>query len=229
MHILFDLDGTLTDPYHGITKCIRHALNTLGRSAPPSESLRWCIGPPLRQSFVTLLGPSDEHLADIALERYRERFRSVGLFENEPYSNIEAALNRLQCAGHRLAVATSKPTVFAEQIIDHFGLAEFLSTVDGSELDGTRSDKKDLISHILKRDSIVPSDAIMIGDREHDMIGARSNGVAGIGVLWGYGSRDELESAGAFAIIDTPMDLVKTVQEAEQTLRPEGEDTAVQE
>jgi phosphoglycolate phosphatase len=208
MHLLFDLDGTLTDPFPGITKCIQHALAELGRPPPTAESLRWCIGPPLKKSFSTLLGPSDASRADEALAKYRERFSAVGLFENDVYPGIKEALGGLRQEGHRLSIATSKPTVFAERIVQHFGLKDYFHTVDGSELDGTRSDKADLIAHILERESIDPSDAIMIGDREHDMIGAGKNAVAGLGVLWGYGSQEELEAAGAYACAKAPNDLV---------------------
>lgn len=211
MHLLFDLDGTLTDPFPGITGCIQHALVGLGRPRPSAESLRWCIGPPLRESFATLLGPENAHRADAALAKYRERFGSVGLFENEPYPEIKHALAKLHQCGHSLRVATSKPTVFAERIVEHFGLKQYFHSIDGSELDGARSDKAILIAHILKRDAIRPGDAVMIGDREHDMIGARQNGVAGLGVLWGYGSREELEGAGAYACAAAPSDLVALI------------------
>ena len=145
MHLLFDLDGTLTDPFPGITKCIQHALTSLGQPLPSAESLRWCIGPPLKSSLITLLGPLHAHLADEALARYRERFSSVGLFENNVYDDIVRTLDELQKCGHSLSVATSKPTVFAERIIQHFGLTRYFRAVDGSELDGTRSDKALLI------------------------------------------------------------------------------------
>src|SRR5665213_2925182 len=211
MHLLIDLDGTLTDPFPGITGCIQHALAALGRTPPSAESLRWCIGPPLKESFATLLGPQEEHLADAALASYRERFSSVGLFENELYPEIESALDRLVKCGHLLNVATSKPTVFADRIIDHFRLRRYFRSVDGSDLDGARSDKAALIAHILKRDGISPNNAIMIGDREHDIIGGRRNGVDGIGVLWGYGSKEELEAAGACACIASPTELPAVV------------------
>jgi phosphoglycolate phosphatase len=206
MNVLFDLDGTLTDSSPGITKCIQYALTELGYPAPPVESLRWCLGPPLKQSFATLLAP-DSQLADVALEKYRERFSTVGLFENSVYPGIEEALNDLSRRGHSLYVATSKPRVYAERIIEHFGLTKYFRSVDGSELDGTRTDKAELIAYILKRESIAATGAVMIGDREHDMIGAVKNQVRGIGVLWGYGSREELEKAGADACIASPKEL----------------------
>ena len=203
MHLLIDLDGTLTDPFPGITTCIQHALVSLDRPRPPAESLRWCIGPPVQKGFATLLGPNDEHLVDLAVARYRECYGSVGLFENAVYPGIEGALAELE-KDHTLGVATSKPTVFAARILEHFGLRKHFHSVDGSELDGARSDKAALIAHILQRDGIAPGDSIMIGDREHDMIGARANGVAGLGVLWGYGSHDELATAGAHDCVTAP-------------------------
>jgi phosphoglycolate phosphatase len=207
MHLLFDLDGTLTDPFPGITKCIQYALVAMGRPEPAAESLRWCIGPPLKKSFESLLGPAKEHLAEVAVAKYRERFGSVGLFENNLYPAIAETLDQLKQSGHSLSVATSKPTVFAERIIAHFGLGKYFRSINGSELDGTRSDKTALIEYVLRRDDIAPIDAIMIGDREHDMIGARRNGVAGLGVGWGYGSMKELEDAGAYACVATPQEL----------------------
>jgi phosphoglycolate phosphatase len=212
MHLLFDLDGTLTDPFPGITKCIQNALTSLGQPMPSAESLRWCIGPPLKNSFLRLLGPLHEHLADEAVARYRERFGSVGLFENSVYPGIEQTLEDLKNCGHSLSVATSKPFVFAERIIQHFGLSRYFHSVYGSELDGTRSDKAQLIDHILKREQIDPSSVVMIGDREHDMIGASHNSVAGLGVLWGYGTREELEAAGASACAAAPSDLVGLIK-----------------
>ncbi|MBU1056413.1 MAG: HAD family hydrolase [Proteobacteria bacterium] len=207
MNLLFDLDGTLTDPFSGITKCISYALDMIGMQSPPRESLRWCIGPPLKDSFVKLLASDDDALSEKALTFYRERFGSVGLFENEVYDGIPEVLENLQEEGHTLYVATSKPAVYAERIIDHFDLHRYFKRVYGSELDGTRSDKTSLISHILQRESIAAFEASMIGDREHDIIGAKENGLCGYGVLWGYGTKDELEASGAYAFIKTPRDL----------------------
>ena len=215
MHLLFDLDGTLTDPFTGITRCIQHALGELGRPVPPAEELKWCIGPPLKESLATLLGPEHAHLAGEALDKYRERFGVVGLLENETYPEIRGMLSELRRRGHPLHVATSKPTVFARRIVDHFALAEFFSSVEGSELDGARCDKTSLIAHVLQQQGIAPMNAVMIGDREHDVIGARANGVAAVGVLWGYGSRDELNAAGAFMCVATPGDLPAAIESVE--------------
>ncbi|WP_300668447.1 HAD hydrolase-like protein [Desulfoluna sp.] len=209
MNLLFDLDGTLTDSFQGITKCIQHALVSLDRPEPPAESLRWCIGPSLKESFTKLLGAQDESLVDEAIDLYRERFGSIGLYENKVYPTIEETLHELKEGGHHLCVATSKPTVFARRILHHFDLASYFSTIDGSELNGVRCDKASLIAHIIARDAMIPADTVMIGDREHDMIGACRNGIAGWGVLWGYGSREELDAAGACACIETPGDVCK--------------------
>lgn len=213
MHLLFDLDGTLSDPFVGITTCIRYAVEGLGRTPPPAESLRWCIGPPLKGSFARLLDSRDEQLLDAAVAKYRERFGSVGLFENTLYPGIVDALESLGKDGHGLSVATSKPTVFAVRIIEHFGLRKYFRSVDGSELDGTRTDKAELIAHILRRDDIPSSEAMMIGDRGHDIIGARENKIVGLGVLWGYGSLEELASAGAWACPKCPADLRVLIKE----------------
>ncbi len=207
MNLLFDLDGTLTNPYQGITRCISHALLSLGRPAPHQVQLRWCIGPPLKSSFAKLLASDDDNLAEEALAIYRERFASVGLFENEVYEGIPEALKGLQEMGHMLYVATSKPTVYAKQIIEHFDLQRYFKAIHGSELDGTRSDKTNLIFHILQNEGIVSSETLMVGDREHDMIGAKANGVCGLGVLWGYGTQDKLEASGAYACIRHPQEL----------------------
>jgi phosphoglycolate phosphatase len=205
--IFFDLDGTLTDPKPGITRSIRYALQRLGRPSIPSEDeLTWCIGPPLRSSFVTLLG--GDELADRAVSLYRERFSDIGLYENAAYAGIDDVLTALRQSGHRMFVATSKAHVFADRIIDHFGLRDHFERVFGAELDGTRVHKSDLLEYALKKTSTDPSRAVMIGDRSHDMVGARNNGMRGIGVLYGYGSRDELTAAGASHVCATPEEIL---------------------
>jgi phosphoglycolate phosphatase len=201
--IYFDLDGTLTDPKPGITRSIQYALQKLDHPTMPTEDeLTWCIGPPLRASFVRLLGA--ETSADLAVTYYRERFSDVGLYENGVYDGIGEVLTTLCASGHRLFVATSKPHVFAERIIDHFGLRDHFERVFGSELDGTRVDKSHLLEYALKQASVDPAKTLMIGDRSHDMVGAKNNGMKGIGVLYGYGSRDELLEAGAHHVCATP-------------------------
>ncbi|NOJ38318.1 HAD family hydrolase [Bradyrhizobium australiense] len=200
--IYFDLDGTLTDPKPGITRSIQYALQRLDHPTIPTEDeLTWCIGPPLRSSFVKLLG---DHAADRAVTLYRERFSDIGLYENGVYDGIDEVLTALRASGHRLFVATSKAHVFAERIIDHFGLRKHFERVFGAEYDGTRADKSHLLEYALKEVSVNPSKTLMIGDRSHDMVGAKNNGMKGIGVLYGYGSRDELIDAGAHHVCATP-------------------------
>jgi phosphoglycolate phosphatase len=201
--IFFDLDGTLTDPKPGITRSIQYALDKLGQQTIPTEDqLTWCIGPPLRASFVKLLGA--EASADLAVAHYRERFSDIGLYENDVYAGVRDVLTTLQQSGRRLFVATSKPHIYADRIIDHFDLRRHFERVFGSELDGTRADKSDLLAYALKTTSVDSSRATMIGDRSHDMIGARNNGMKGIGVLYGYGSEQELTAAGASHLCATP-------------------------
>lgn len=197
MQVLLDLDGTLTDPAEGITRCIRHALETHGHGAPTDTELLRFIGPPLLASFAELVPEAapDHHRA--LLERYRQRFRTHGMFENRPYDGVREALAALQGAGARLHLATSKPLVYARRIIEHFDLAAHFTSLHGSGLDGTRADKAELIAHVLDTRQIRAEDAAMVGDRDHDILGARANGVRAIGVLWGYGSREELLRAGA--------------------------------
>jgi len=203
--VLFDLDGTLTDSRPGIIASIQHALASLGQPVPPESSLLWCIGPPLRDSFVRLLGGEAD--ADRAVALYRERFASVGLYENRVYDGIPSLLAELSDRGMALVVATSKAEVFARRIVDHFGLGTYFSSVFGAELSGERGDKTELIAWILERLDADRREVTMIGDRSHDMIGARNNGIAGMGVLYGYGSRAELIESGASAVAASPREL----------------------
>ncbi len=188
--ILFDLDGTLTDPKLGITSSIQYALKSIGHKTIPSEKLTWCIGPPLLQSFETIL--ESKKLAKEALELYRERFTKKGLFENKTYPHIEQVLEELYDDNRLLFLATSKPTVYAEKILEHFQLSNFFKNIYGSELDGTNSDKTELLSYIIDEEKLDPITTVMIGDRKHDVIGAENNNIASIGVLYGYGGKKEL-------------------------------------
>jgi phosphoglycolate phosphatase len=206
--IFFDLDGTLTDPKPGITRSIQYALQRLDRVVPTEDELTWCIGPPLRASFVTLLGNEEE--ADRGVLLYRERFSDIGLYENSVYPGIEAMLSAVQASGARMFVATSKPAVFAERIIDHFGLRGPFERVFGSELDGTRVDKGELLAYALAEATVDPASAVMIGDRKHDIIGARKNELKRtIGVLYGYGTHAELVEAAADRLCATPQEIVE--------------------
>jgi phosphoglycolate phosphatase len=205
--VLFDLDGTLTDPKPGITRCIQYALSELGYQPPDVNELLWCIGPPLKSSFSQLLQTSDDTLLEEAILLYRSRFSTIGLFENSLYPQIPETLKIIRAAGYQTFVATSKPQIYAERIIKYFDLAPFFDGVYGSELDGNRSVKGDLIFYILERESLLPSTVVMVGDRLHDIIGAKKNNIASIGVTYGYGSREELETHKADLIADYPKEI----------------------
>lgn len=212
--LFFDLDGTLTEAGEGITRCIQHALQTLGEEVPERSSLERFVGPPLADTFRRLLAePSQQRIAD-AINAYRERFRRVGMFENRLYPGIADALSTLRRAGYRLAVVTTKPGVYAGRIAGHFGIAHHFLHIHGSLLDGSRTGKTELIAHALEAGSVEARCAIMIGDREQDISGARANGLAAIGVTWGYGSREELLAAGADAVVDSASELVERLTSA---------------
>ncbi|QYX32918.1 HAD family hydrolase [Sphaerospermopsis torques-reginae] len=202
--VLFDLDGTLTDPKPGITCCIQYALSELGYKPPDAEELLWCIGPPLKSSFSQLLQTSDDTLLEEAVLLYRSRFSTIGLFENSLYPQIPETLKIIRAAGYQTFVATSKPQIYAARIIEYFDLAPLFDGVYGSELDGNRSVKGDLISYIIERESLLASTVVMVGDRSHDIIGAKKNNITSIGVTYGYGSREELETHKADLIADCP-------------------------
>lgn len=204
--ILFDLDGTLTDPAVGITKSVNYALESFGVYTEKLNDLCKFIGPPLKDSFMHFCG-FDETKALQAIEKYREYFRDKGIFENELIHGIDSLLKRLTASGKRLIVATSKPKIFADIILKHFDLMKYFDIVIGSELDGTRVNKSEVIQCALEEAEIKELDSVvMIGDREHDVIGAKASGIDSIGVLFGYGTTEELQSAGATL-------LVKTVEE----------------
>ena len=206
--VFFDLDGTLTDPKIGITTSIQYALERLGADVPAIDDLTWCIGPPLLSSLRSLVG--DGH-ARQALSYYRERFSDVGWNENTPYPGVSETLEALADAKLRLYVATSKPLVYAQRIIEHFEMRQYFSNVFGSELDGTRSEKTDLLRFALTE--VKPTTiATMVGDREHDVTGAINNGMDVIGVSYGYGSTQELENAGAHKIAGRPEDLISMLR-----------------
>lgn len=202
-HIYFDLDGTLTDPYEGITRCILYALDELGFPHPDADYLCSCIGPPLWETFPELVG---EALTKRAVDLYRERFVEIGWQENTLYDGVPEALEAVAAAGHTLFVATAKPHMHAARIINHFGMGDLIHNVYGSELDGTRATKGDLLRFAIARNPGGTAH-IMIGDRKHDLIGALANDMTPIGVAWGYGSVEELESAGAAAIAHSPLEL----------------------
>lgn len=209
--ILFDLDGTLTDPGLGITNAVMYALRKYGMEVPPRQELYSFIGPPLKQSFMRWCG-FDEAEGEQAVKYYREYYRDKGLLENEVYDGIEDMLKALREKGKRLAVATSKPEEFAIRILEHFGLAQYFEVIAGDTLDFKRNTKADVIASALERLGVTDrSGVIMVGDREHDVIGAKAQDLPCIGVLFGYGSQEELEAAGAKHIAQTPADVLKYV------------------
>ena len=203
-NVFFDLDGTLTDPKPGITGCIQYALERLDAPVPTKDELEWCIGPPLLSNFEKLVGAEQ---APRGVKLYRERFGDVGLFENEVYDGIPEVLAEAQSQGRRLFVASSKPLVFVERILDHFDLTKYLDGTFGSELDGTRSDKRDLLGYALEKTGVNASASMMVGDRGADAVGASRNGMAFLGVLYGYGDEPELREAGTEQCAESPRDL----------------------
>jgi phosphoglycolate phosphatase len=207
MNVLIDLDGTLTDSRPGIVASIQHALRALGQDAPDESALQKYIGPPLHAAFRELLTVNTDAEVERAIAAYRERYVAIGMFENAVYSGVLEALKLLKNRGARLFVATSKPQVFAQRILEHFELSHYFVKIYGSELDGQRTDKIDLIAYVLAQSQLQKAQTVMVGDRHHDIVGARTNGVRAVGVLWGYGSRSELSSAGAEALLEAPSDL----------------------
>ncbi len=206
-HVYFDLDGTLTDPFEGISKCLIHAVSTLGFPEPSEAVLLDCIGPPLCETVPEIVG---QDLTPQAIDLYRERFNELGWRENEPYDGIHDALDAIAESGCRLFVATSKPRQAALRIVEHFAMRPYFEAVYGSELDGTRSNKADLLAFAATENPGAKT-TIMIGDRKHDLIGAIANRMTPIGVGWGYGSTEELLGAGAVAIAASPADLPSVI------------------
>lgn len=200
--LLFDLDGTLTDSAPGITRSVRHALVSLGIDAPDPAALRQFVGPPLSDSFSEHYRLSPERIAR-AVDLFHEFFAAEGMLDNRPYDGIDELLGRLSAAGWRLMVATSKPLVFADRILAHFNLRRHFSYVGGASLDESRNQKWQVIEDLLARTGVAPARALMVGDRKHDVLGAAHWGVDCAGVLYGYGSREELERAGAKYLVDS--------------------------
>ena len=204
--LLLDLDGTLVDPAPGILGCCRYALAKLG--IPPEETgdLGWVIGPPIRDSFRRLLNGRAE--IEEAVRIYRERYSESGLYEASAYPGVREALAARRAQGARLVLCTSKFHGFAKRVVEHFGFSPLLSAVYGAELDGRLENKADLIAEILVAEGLQAEEVCMIGDRKHDVLGAAAHGIPTVGVLWGYGGRDELQSAGAAILVDRPDELL---------------------
>jgi len=193
-NILFDLDGTVTDPAVGITNSVMYALEKFGIEVPDRCELYKFIGPPLAESFEKYYGFSD---GQVAVKAYREYFAPKGIFENELYEGIEELLSTLKKRGCSIYLATSKPEIYAKQILKHFKIDEYFSDAVGSELNGDRVNKGEVIAHLLKKHNI--TDGIMVGDRSFDITGAKENGLKSVGVLYGYGTREELSEADFIA------------------------------
>ncbi len=208
-YCLFDLDGTLTDPAIGITNSVMNALDKYGIHVNDRSELFPFIGPPLDQSFMTFFGFSQED-ADQAIKYYREYFSVKGLFENEVYDGIPEMLSELKKRGVILAIATSKPYEFTVRILEHFDLMKYFDHIGAATMDGRISKKEDVILNLLDQlDVKDKSTILMVGDRHHDIDGAKANGLDSAGVLWGYGSEEELAGAGAEYLLREPSDLWK--------------------
>lgn len=220
--LFFDLDGTLTDPREGITRCLQYALEHLGRPVPPQADLVQYIGPPLRWTFPRLLGTDDTTLVEAAIEQYRQRYATVGLFENELYAGIRQLLMSLCEEDFRLFVVTSKPAVYAERIVDHFALAEHFEAVYGPDLDGRFDDKRELIAHILHERAVAPERSVMIGDRASDIAAGKTNGTRTIAVTYGFGSTEELAAANPDRMCHSPSDIRRTLNGPPSTRCPAG-------
>ncbi|MGN0205176.1 MAG: HAD-IA family hydrolase [Coprococcus sp.] len=208
-NILFDLDGTLTDPKEGITKCVQYALKAFGIEADPDDLVDF-IGPPLAESFQKYYHMNDEDALK-AVVKYRERFSNIGIFENGVYPGIKELLAELKISGRRVALATSKPEIFAKRILDNYGLSDYFDVIVGSEMNGRRTDKAEVIEEALRQLGIAGPEekqyVLMVGDRLHDMIGAVKNQIDGLGVYYGYAHEGELEAAGASATVRTVPEL----------------------
>ncbi|MCL2576952.1 MAG: HAD-IA family hydrolase [Defluviitaleaceae bacterium] len=207
---LFDLDGTLTDPQVGMEKSVRYALDALGVKTE-MKNFNAFIGPPLRDNFRDFFGFTGE-LNELAVTKYREYFGEKGLFENEVYPGIIELLKQLKERGIKTAIATSKVTEYAERIAERFEFSMYFDYICGSEFNGERSAKREIISHILQEIKTPAERVVMIGDRKHDIIGANDTGIDSVGITWGFGNVDELKEAGATYIINLPEELIQIIE-----------------
>ena len=208
--IMFDLDGTLIDSRGGIEHSLRLTLQEYGVTKEPDHDFTWCIGSSLWTIFEHYLETTDPHKLDHAVARYRHIYRDGPMFEYDVYDGIMDSLKSMSASGVRLVVATAKAHEYAREVVATTPFAAYISHVYGSELDGTNVEKRDLIHHILREEGVTTEDALMVGDRHHDVDGALANGVSAIGAAYGYGSREELHRASA--IIDSAKDLAQIVE-----------------
>ncbi|MDR2272134.1 MAG: HAD family hydrolase [Sphingobacterium sp.] len=208
-HILFDLDGTLTDPAEGITKCIAYALEARGIHTPDLNSLKPLIGPPLKDTFMHTYG-FEEKEALVCVDKYRERFATQGLYENLLFDGIPELLEGLKSKDYKIYLATSKPEIFARKILQHFAIDRYFDFAGGSALDDSRPTKTSVIQYVLDHAQLVdPQHCVMIGDRKHDLIGARETHMDAIGVLYGYGSEEELVKEKPTYLLHSVKDLIQ--------------------
>lgn len=208
-YYLFDLDGTITDSEMGITNSVKHALRKYGIEETDQAKLRKFVGPPLADSFMKYYGFTKEQ-ATKSIDYYREYYTNGGMFENRVYEGIPELLQRLKDAGKILIVATSKPEVFAKQILEHFDLAKYFDCIAGASMDESRVNKDEVIAYALDMYGVSDhrSEMVMIGDREHDIFGAKKNDLDSIGVLFGFGDLEELQAAGADYIVEHPLEIL---------------------
>ena len=204
-NILFDLDGTLTDSKPGIVKGVQYALRCCGIDEPDLEKLTSFVGPPLYKSFMSYLDCSEEDAKEV-VECYREYYAETGLYENALYEGIDVLLYNLKEKGYKIILASSKPRIFVKRVLSFFRIMRYFDIVEGSELDGKNTDKAELIAHILEKWNLKAEECVMIGDRMHDIQGAKANGMDSIAVGYGYGTQDELSGAA-------PTHLFSTIEE----------------
>ncbi|MCL2469211.1 MAG: HAD family hydrolase [Alphaproteobacteria bacterium] len=207
-NVIFDLDGTLVDPVEGITNGVKCALCHFGIVIPPVEELYKFIGPPFRESFSQYYGMNSED-TETAIAKYREFYKDIGVKQNVPYVGMVDMLKALKGAGKKIMLATSKPEPFAKQILAYEGITELFDFAAGASLDSSRDKKSDVLRHVLKETGIEAESSIMIGDRKHDIIGAKEVGMDSVGVLYGYGSEEELKNAGATFIVPDVMGITR--------------------
>lgn len=208
--IFFDLDGTLTESGEGITKSVQYALEKLGKPEEDLDKLRVFIGPPLMEQFMKY-ADIDETEARRAVEYYRERYAVKGIFENRPYDGVENLLRELKGRGYILAVASSKPEYYVTKILDYFNLSSYFEVVVGSEMNGARTSKTEVIEEALKRLNMSDrrKEVLMVGDKEHDVLGARAAGLACVAVGYGYGTKEELTVAQPLKIVASIEELLR--------------------
>ena len=208
-YIFFDLDGTLTDPGEGITNSVSYALERFGIEVPEKPELYKFIGPPLKDSFAKYYDMNTDECT-LAVKYYREYYADKGIFENALYEGVEKMLSSIQESGRKIILATSKPDIYAERILDHFGILKYFDFAAGADLAETRVAKADVIAHALSSCRLhdKKNEILMVGDREHDVIGAAAHGIVTLGVTYGYGSKDELVSSGAKYLAESPLQIL---------------------